>query len=459
MIDNKIMRVFVVISLAMLFFFLWQMWKEYHPPYLSYQKEFKELLIQNAAGSEEVADFQIGVRQRWVEQLNRVDRCETCHLGIEDPRFNNAPQPFKSHPDVDTHPIEKFGCTVCHGGWPMATSLEKSHGPTENFQEAIYHENFMEKSCLLCHGDNIKEQAPVVAKGRESFKEMGCRGCHKIQGIKRVKVGPPLVKIGEKVKKDWLYRWLIDPKDAIQNAKMPDFKLTDQEAADIAGYLLSLTRSGPKNDIVIGSYERGKKIFSDSQCVSCHPVRGSGGEEGPELGKISSKVHPEWLVGWFKNPKAWRSNSKMPTFGFSDQDVQDLTRFMLDEFVDRDLKKTTVKGQIETVEAANIAHGMELIGHYGCAGCHEIIGAEDPGEIGVELTTIGDLHISKADFGMLEVAEKDRTIPNWLYNKMKNPKAIGKDAKMPDFGFSEQEAEAMTTYLELRRKVLKKSSG
>ncbi len=79
---NKILQTFVVISLVMLFFFLWQIWKEYHPPYLGYQKEFKELLIQKAAGEFEIADFQFGVRQRWIEKLNRVDRCETCHLGI-----------------------------------------------------------------------------------------------------------------------------------------------------------------------------------------------------------------------------------------------------------------------------------------------------------------------------------------------------------------------------------------
>ncbi len=134
MLDNKTIRFFAVTSLVVLLFFLWAIWKEYHPPYLSYQKEFKELLIQKAAGGFEIADFQFGVRQRWIGKLNRSDRCETCHLGIEDPRFNDAPQPFTSHPDVDTHPIEEFGCTICHGGWPMATSLEKGHGPTENWQ-------------------------------------------------------------------------------------------------------------------------------------------------------------------------------------------------------------------------------------------------------------------------------------------------------------------------------------
>ena len=379
--------------------------------------------------------------------MNRADRCETCHLGVEDPRFKDEPQPFKSHPDVDRHSIENFGCTVCHGGQGLATSLEESHGPTERWQKAIYQQNFMENSCSRCHGDNIREQAPVAAKGRETFKAAGCRGCHKVSGIEKDKVGPSLKNVGEKIKKDWAYRWLRDPTGMISNAKMPDYKLMNQEAADVTRFLFSRTKSGLKDKTVNGSYRRGKKLFNDSQCVSCHPVRGRGGNDGPDLGKISSKVHFDWLLRWIKNPKAWRANTKMPTFGFSNQDVQDLTTFLLDEFVERDLKKATVKEQIKTVEAADIIKGKELVLNYGCTGCHDMDDVEDRGETGLELTTIGDVHQSKIDFGMLKAAHKDRTVPNWFYNKMKNPRSIGRDPKMPDFGFGDGEAEAMTTYL------------
>jgi mono/diheme cytochrome c family protein len=447
MINNKLKGVYVVISLIFLVFFLLLILKENDPPYLSYQKEFKELLMQKAVSESDIADFQIRVRQRWIKNLDRADRCETCHLGVEDPRFKDSPQPFKTHPDVDMHPIGSFGCTVCHGGQGLATSIEESHGPTESWQQAIYKENFMENSCSLCHGANIKEQAPVLAKGREIFKEVGCRGCHKVKGIEKVEVGPPLKNIGEKVKKDWIYRWLRDPRGMISNAKMPDFKPTDQEAADMAGFLFFRTRSGHNNEKVGGSYERGKKIFSDSQCVSCHPVNGRGGNDGPDLGKISSKVHSEWLVGWLKNPKAWRADTRMPSFGFTAQDIQDLTKYLLEEFVERTLKKATIEEQLKTLEAANVVKGKELIINFGCTGCHEIDEVEDRGETGLELTTVGDVHRSKIDFGTLQGAHKDRTVPNWLYNKMKKPRSVGHDPKMPDFDFSDREAEALTTYL------------
>src|SRR3989338_5311664 len=56
-------------------------------------------------------------------RVNKVDRCTTCHLAIDQRGFENAPQPFKTHPNFDlylsassSHPLEKTGCTVCHGG-------------------------------------------------------------------------------------------------------------------------------------------------------------------------------------------------------------------------------------------------------------------------------------------------------------------------------------------------------
>jgi mono/diheme cytochrome c family protein len=137
----------------------------------------------------------------------------------------------------------------------------------------------------------------------------------------------------------------------------------------------------------------------------------------------------------------------MPTFGFSDQEIRDLVTFLAEEYIDPDLQIKTAEKQVKMIGAADVNRGKELISQYGCTGCHEIDGVEDLGEIGFELTTISDVHRSKIDFGVLKVSYKDRTVPNWLYNKMKNPRAIGLDPKMPDFGFSDGEAQAMTTYL------------
>jgi mono/diheme cytochrome c family protein len=439
-------KIFPVLGVVVFLLFLGQVWKNYDRPYLKYQKEFKNLLIQKGSNDSQPIDFQFGVRQRWVEDLHRVDRCESCHLGVDDPRFQDAPQPYKTHPDAESHSFEKFGCTVCHSGQGMATPLQDAHGPVDNWFQAIYHEDFMENSCSLCHGPFIHDQAPVFAQGRLTFNEDGCRGCHVIKGEERSRVGKPLDDMAKRVKTDWLYRWLHDPKAYLPRTRMPNFKLSEEDAADMAGFLLK----GPKavGFVLTGSAERGKTLFLDSRCVSCHSVEGKGGTLAPELSKISSKLYPERISLIIKNPHALWSGSQMPIFGFSDENIQDLVTFLVQEYIDLDLDEKEAAREIQLVGKADKVQGQGLMEKYGCTGCHtKIEDVKDRGEIGLELTSIGSIHIDHLDFGDIKVPLQNRTVPNWLYNKMLNPRLFKPELKMPDFSFADSDAQALTTYL------------
>ncbi len=138
----------------------------------------------------------------------------------------------------------------------------------------------------------------------------------------------------------------------------------------------------------------------------------------------------------------------MPIYGFSDQDVWNVVAFLVEEYIDLELDEEQAAREIELVNKADTEGGHQLIERYGCAGCHEKIAEiKDRGEIGVELTTIGSVHISRLDFGELKVARKHRTVPNWLYNKMISPRVFKEGLRMPDFSFSDLEAEAVTTRL------------
>jgi len=58
----------------------------------------------------------------------KVDRCTTCHLGIDKKGFEDKPQPYTTHPNLELylagpHPIDKIGCTVCHQGRGRATGF------------------------------------------------------------------------------------------------------------------------------------------------------------------------------------------------------------------------------------------------------------------------------------------------------------------------------------------------
>ncbi len=438
-------RTFVALSLLILLFFFWQIWKDYNRPYLAYQKGYKTLLEKEGEGEPELAAFPLGARQRWIAALSRVDRCETCHLGVEDPRFRDVRQPYRTHPRADSHPFETFGCTVCHGGQGLATTVEDAHGPTENWNRAVFHEAFLQESCSLCHGEDLGDAAPVLSRGREIFYGYGCRGCHKVAGKPRKKVGPPIRDIGGKVRSDWLYRWLRNPRGYLPKTRMPDFRLDDRQAADIA--LLLIMQRGATVGKVSGSAERGRVVFNESRCVTCHAVEGKGGDIGPDLAKVGSKLRPGWLLQWLRNPQKVMPETRMPAYGFTEQDVQDLAAFLLEEYFDLELEEEQVSRDLEAVGKGDVRNGKVLVEKYGCTGCHDIEGVEDRGENGSELTRIGDIHISRLEFGGVKVPPGERTVPNWLFNKMRDPRMFKADLKMPDYSFSDEDSAAVTTYL------------
>ena len=77
-----------------------------------------------------------------------VDRCTSCHLGIDNPDFKDAPQPYTAHPRLDLyitsashHPIDQFGCTSCHAGRARGTSFNSSsHTPGSPEQQKEWEE-------------------------------------------------------------------------------------------------------------------------------------------------------------------------------------------------------------------------------------------------------------------------------------------------------------------------------
>ena len=114
-----------------------------------------------------------------------VDRCTSCHLGIDNPDFIDAPQPYTTHPRLDLyvsssspHTMDQFGCTSCHAGRARGTSfVSSSHTPGSKEQEEEWKEKYdwekihhwlqpmlptkyTQASCFNCH-----QSQPIVDGG------------------------------------------------------------------------------------------------------------------------------------------------------------------------------------------------------------------------------------------------------------------------------------------------------
>ena len=190
---------------------------------------------------------------------------------------------YAAHPRLDLfldadspHPVEKFGCTICHSGQGSATDFNlASHTPSSFHQEEEWHKEhqwesnhfwdypmlsnrFTEAGCLKCHHQvtdlvryGSKNEAAKLSRGFDLVRENGCFGCHEIAGIKSGraigpdlrlepnppldwltaldqknarsdplnppgtyrKVGPSLRRITEKTNEGWTRKWIMSPRD------------------------------------------------------------------------------------------------------------------------------------------------------------------------------------------------------------------------------------------------------
>src|ERR1035441_857598 len=202
--ERKLPQFFFALSLIVLALMLGAIWQAGTPAWRAYQQEFHRLEAvgePNAAAKSGVLDAALVIRQELLPGLQRVDRCTTCHLGVEDPTMKNAPQPFTFHANLAPHiparfgcttchlgvedPTMKnapqpftfhanlaphiparFGCTVCHGGQGLASDKQSAHGKVPFWQEPLLPKEYIRASCGRCHKEGEVPGVPELTDGR-----------------------------------------------------------------------------------------------------------------------------------------------------------------------------------------------------------------------------------------------------------------------------------------------------
>jgi len=69
-------------------------------------------------------------------------------------------------------------------------------------------------------------------------------------------------------------------------------------------------------------YAAGKQVFQ-TKCVRCHRIGDSaGGRQGPNLATIGQTRDVDWLMGFIRDPKSRKPDSRMRPVGLSDEDLR-----------------------------------------------------------------------------------------------------------------------------------------
>ena len=375
--ERRLQQAFFALSILALALILAAEWQANTPSWKTYQRNFLQLEAQdepNAAAKSAVLATPLEIHQVMLTGLQRVDRCTTCHLGVDDPTLKNAPEPFRYHANLGPHIASKFGCTICHGGQGLATDKQSAHGSVPFWPNPLLSADYVRASCGRCHKEGDVPGVPELAEGRHLFETQGCRGCHRLNGVGG-SIGPDLSAEGASLRSpEWLEKHFLSPNEVSAGSAMPNFHFTREQARALTYYMFSLTNEDMGSYYasvrLIPSPGYGRELFVEKNCIACHNVGGVGAKTGPDLFGVTKRHSPEWLDEQLVNPQLVYPGSSMPEYDLEANARKALLAFMTTATPDDAQsivagRKTALKPEDVAIEA-----GRQDFARFGCVGCH-----------------------------------------------------------------------------------------
>jgi mono/diheme cytochrome c family protein len=167
-----------------------------------------------------------------------------------------------------------------------------------------------------------------------------------------------------------------------------------------------------------------------------------GGNIGPELTKVGSKVNPDWLAAWLCNPQSYLAHAEMPRYQWSEQDLYVVTRYIQSKLTDAGLLDGVPK--LDAPAPDEIQLGRRLFSEKGCSSCHVIKGLAPQSDFGPDLASLGGKTVSQLEFGNSKIV---RTPVAYIEAKITDPVSVNVAARMPQYSLAPGDLDALTTAL------------
>ena len=189
---------------------------------------------------------------------------------------------------------------------------------------------------------------------------------------------------------------------------------------------------------------RGREAFLELRCFNCHGDTEAGTDpslsyseaeiHGPDLKDVGQRLHGDFLFAWLSDPSAYRPNARMPHLlkhlpaPERDQAAADLTAFLL---------QLSGAGQEEKLratkeESALATQGRGLFADLGCIACHAL-----PSR----------MELPPDDDRVLLRQVPRKFLRGQIAKFLQNPQTHFAATRMPNFGMSVTEAEALEAFL------------
>lgn len=383
--------------------------ENYFNQWQSLQRDYRDILRSKASderGRELLKNYRIELKQVSVPPLNSVDRCVTCHNGIDDPRMTDVPHPFAVHPGdiLKNHPVDRFGCTICHHGQGPATNFRDAKADDVSWDYPLLTAELTQSSCLTCHDVERlpPQQVALLREGMQLYQEKGCGSCHKLGG-RGGTLGPALDNEGAKTRHQLVmtnlkppyttWRWhqahFRDPGGIVAGSQMRNPTVTEREALALTVYMLALwQRDVPESYLAPDKVEQkfrvlhpqpltGEQVYRQ-YCFACHG-EGTYGRwnptfrrfipaiRGPSLLAVASPAYLE------ANIAKGRPGTQMPAWERQAGGLQPAEISAVAQYLTAGAAKARAAPAGGRLATGDRRRGMELFAR-SCAGCHGVAG-------------------------------------------------------------------------------------
>ncbi len=236
----------------------------------------------------------------------------------------------------------------------------------------------------------LPEPAPAeTAGGERMVRSLRCAACHSGEAVPRD--APDLAIEGLRVKPDWLRAFLRSPRPVRpfgarpgHGGRMPDFGLTGDEVAAVAGFVEGLAGgralpSAPRPPKTLSAFSKLKAqrfLTEKLSCLGCHALDGAGGRMAPDLAEAGRRLRPAYLYGMLTDPGGTAPGTLMPHI--PPRPNVRTTWLLYDDLAGRTgAPETRYISPLETPEPP--AEGTGPAGLYAerCASCHGATGGGD----------------------------------------------------------------------------------
>lgn len=163
-----------------------------------------------------------------------------------------------------------------------------------------------------------KDSPELVEAGKELSEKLHCSVCHSLPGSEPDPKRPALKHVTRKFPAGYLATFLQKPDEHYAWSRMPNFKLTADEANAVAAYLHSqadAAAADPKADAA-----RGKQLVQNTGCLNCHSLKLENTFKAKPLAELAA-------ANWNQACLAEADDGKAPFFAFSAGDRAALQAF------------------------------------------------------------------------------------------------------------------------------------